>query len=231
MKLRGSLAALAMLAAAGCADTEVDPATRTVALTTTACGDASRTSGVGVIIDDGHVLTTAHTVIGADMIEVMSGEADGATANGETLTATIVALSPQADLAVLEVVGVSGPEVQIGEVAAGDQVVVPAIDAIVTVKRRVEVRIEGVRSLERVERQSIEVDTRVELGESGSGVFTEGGELVGVIYGRSTIHDDRSFAVRSEEIADFLDMAERGEYACDATQHQVVASTANVGSQ
>lgn len=194
---------------------------RAVTVTTTACGHASRTSGAGVIIGDGRVLAAAHVVIGAGSISV---EAVG---GGAPLPATVVRLDPRADLAVLDVAGLSGEPVELSSAETGDRLTVvgggPSGTFEATITRRVEVRIEEVRSTTRSSRRGYEVDRRVALGDSGAGAFDDRGRLVAVIYGRTQSDTGLSFAVRHEEIAEVLADID-SEWSCDPTQHRIVTN-------
>lgn len=205
----------------GGSPSSASPANRVVGIVTTACGHSSATSGTGVIIDDGRVLTTAHTVSGAASVSV--------DASRHRLASTIEVLDFQADLAILRVPGVQAPPIELAEVGTGDSLSMVSAGPLgvvdVTVTRRVEVRIEEVRSNERAARLSIEFDTRVALGDSGAGVYDGDGRLGGVVYGRSQTRADRSFASRSDEIQRVL-ATDPGHYECDPAAHRVIAGVA-----
>lgn len=188
---------------------------RAASVTTTACGVASGTSGSAVLIEEGRALTAAHTVIGAGSVEVDFG--------GVTRTAEIIGLNPRSDLALLEVPGIAAREVLLGEAEAGQQVTyVNGSGDVQTaeVTRRVEIRIEEERSTVRSSRFGFEIDTSVELGDSGAGVFDDRGRLIGVIFGVSLSRDDRSFAVRTQEITELLDTPEE-RFLCNPLDDRV----------
>lgn len=186
-------------------------------VSTTACGNASATSGSAVLIGPGHVLAAAHVVIGATDLSV--------TAAGQTVPAEILRLDTRTDLAMLRVDGLSSSPVRLAEPRPGSMVRVvgagPSGSFDTEVLRRVTIRIEEVRSTVRSSRRGFEIDERVALGDSGAGVFDDDGRLIGLVFGRSTIHDDRSFAVASEEISRLLDSPDV-TYRCDPARHRVV---------
>ncbi len=207
--------ALALLAACTDAD-HANPSEATVVIETTACGHASATSGVGVVLEDGRILTTAHTVSGAGTVHVSGTESD----------ATIVAYDPAADLAVIEAgVGLDGVHLTDAPVEVGDRLRLvrgsEETDVVdVSVLRRIDVRIDGVRTSEIVRRRGFEIDHRVELGDSGAGLFDESGGLVAVVYGRSTAGADRSFTVGVDAVKALLDRP-AATYRCDPENHQI----------
>lgn len=196
---------------------------RAVMVTTTACGHASRTSGAGVIVGSGRVITAAHVIIGAGSI----GVADAAT--GTDLGAvTVLRVNPRSDLALLHVSGATGDPIVTADADQGHGVHAsgggPSGSFVATITRRVEVRIEEVRSTTRSRRFGFEIDRRVELGDSGGGVFNDGGELVGIVFGRSSDRVDASFVVRREEI-ELLLANQDGEdtgWICDPAQNRLV---------
>ncbi len=207
------------LLGAGCSPSAsaIDPGVtweRAVGISTTACGHASKTSGAGVVIEDDRVLASAHVVIGAGTLAV-----DG-------VNAQIVRIDTQADLALLEVPGVTAKAVEFANASRGEQLTIigggPSQRFEVSVIRPVEVRIEEVRSTTRSSRLGYELDTRVALGDSGAGAFNSEGQLVGIVFGRIQREGNRSFIVRSSEIEDFLDTGPDSIYRCDPEQHRVV---------
>lgn len=211
------MAAALIFAACGAED-QTNPVGRVVSLETTACGHASRTTGAGVIVEDGWVLTAAHVVVGATEVEV-------AGVFG-TETAETVVLDTTADLALLRVAGAEASPIELDGASAGDAVqwhIEPEAEpSTLSVLRPVEIRIGGVRSTERISRFGFEFDRRVELGDSGGGVFNADGRLVGVIFGRSTERENRSFAVNHDMIGDVLVADRSGAWSCDPTVHRVV---------
>ena len=213
------------ITAAGCGNQP--PTSRAVSIATTACGHASLTNGVGVVVADGLVLVAAHVVIGATDITVSVDGESGDDEADETLPATIVRLDPRTDLALLAVDGVTAEAVELGFADVGDTVTIiegrsAAASVQVDVVRVVEIRIEEVRSTKRSSRSGYEIDHRVDLGDSGAGVFDDDGRLVGVVFGRIQGDGDRSFVVDANEIDEILYSQPDSSFVCDATQNKVV---------
>lgn len=191
-----------------CTQRELD---RAVSVRTSACGHASGTSGAGVIVDNGLVLVAAHVVIGGTDITV--------SIDGETKMAQIIRLDSRTDLAVLSVQDIEKEPVKLGRVEAGSKVEIvgggPSPEVTVAVSRLVEIRIEEERSSIRSSRDGFEIDHRVELGDSGSGVFDRDGRLVGIVFGRMKSDRDRSFVVDADEISKILYESADQRFVCD----------------
>lgn len=191
---------------------------RAARIETTACGDASRTEGVGVRIGGSSILVNAHVVIGAGSVTVDVGHGP--------IAATIIALDPRSDLAIVEAPGIDAPPIVMTHPVVDDDVsIATAVDEFVTAKilRLVEVRIESVRSTERISRFGFEFDRTVDLGDSGAGVYNQDGHLVGVVFGRSTTRADRSFAVRTSEVEQLL-AQETLKFVCSPAEDRVVTA-------
>lgn len=199
-------------------DASTTPEARAVSLSTTACGHASRTTGSGVIVEDGWVLASAHVVVGAGQVEV--------TGTFGSAVARIAVLDAEADLALLQVAEANASPIEVAGAEVGDTLALggggPSGAITATVLRPVEVRIEGIRSTERTSRLGYEIDARVSLGDSGDGVFDQADALVGVVFGRPLAEENRSFVVRHEEINRVLSADRTGDWSCDPAQHRVV---------
>lgn len=210
------LIAVAAVALNACAGSPID---RAAGIETTACGHASGTSGAGVIVGDEQVLVAAHVVIGAT--EVFVSWTDGKTASGK-----IVRLDTRTDLAIVEVAGVRAERVELATAHVGDVLTMvgggPSAPFKTKVSRKVEIRIEEVRSDVRSSRSGYEIEDRVQLGDSGAGVFNAEGALVGVVFGRPQADLDRSFVVDAEEVDDILNRQVDTIFKCDPSQHQVI---------
>ncbi len=188
----------------------------TALVSTTACGVVSGTTGTAVVLDDSRLLTAAHTVIGAGSVVV--------SIDGVSRPAEIIGLDPRTDLALLDVPGVVASALQLGVAQTGEPVRYANGEGVVRsaeITRRLEIRIEEERSTVRSSRFGFEIDATVELGDSGAGVFDDRGRLIGIIFGRSTTSDDRSFAVRSEEITELLEVPEQ-RFVCNPSEDRVL---------
>jgi S1-C subfamily serine protease len=214
-RLLGGVAFAALMG--GCApDAAVDPESRAVTLRTTACGDASGTTGSGVQLDDRLALTAAHVVAGADEVFLGDDAAEG----------HVVLLDPTRDLALLEFDGDEIAEVELGEVEAGDPVRIVGGSAsgtvAATVARRVVMDIDDVRAATRSERVGYELDALIAGGDSGAGVYAPDGALVGIVFAVPTERDGATFAVGAAEIGAVLESGERSRYVCDPVESQLV---------
>ena len=118
---------------------------------------------------------------------------------------------------------------KLGSVEAGAEVVIvgggPSPAATVTVSRLVEIRIEEERSSVRSSRAGFEIDHRVELGDSGSGVFDSDGKLVGIVFGRMKSDRDRSFVVDADEISKILYESTDQSFECDPDLSKVIVTS------
>ncbi len=189
---------------------------RSVEVTTTACGVASRTNGTAVLFGESHVLTAAHLVIGAGSVSVRI--------DGTELDADVIGLDRRTDLALLDVAGVRSRPLELGNPRAGDAVIFAphgGESQWAEITRTLEIRIEEERSTTRSSRFGFELDTSVSLGDSGSGVYNDNGELLGLIFGRSTTRENRSFAVRSSEIEELLAAPAR-QFVCNPAESQIL---------
>lgn len=197
-----------------------EASTRVVRITTTACGAASRTTGVGVIVDAGVVVTAAHVVAGAGSVQISRGEPD--VADSDSLAADIVVLDRQRDLAVLRAEVESSP-LSRADALAGDMLVAPLPDGSrpsLTVRRRVRITIDDVRGMGRSSRDGYELSTGLVPGDSGAGLFDNQGRLVAVFFSRS-VERAVVYAVSATEVSAVLDAA-RAAHTCDAALSRVV---------
>lgn len=189
---------------------------RAVTVRTTACGDASRTTGTGVIVGRALVLTAAHVVIGAG--EVYVGGADEPS--------PVVLLDRSRDLALLKVPTVDATPVELADAGAGDEVRVVGGSASGTVAGRIErllrMGVDDVRSTSRSVRSGFELDVAIGGGDSGAGVFDADDRLVGIVFAVPSDGSGATFAVDATEIRAVLDAPPTGEHRCDAARSQLV---------
>jgi len=188
---------------------------RAVTITTSVCGDASQTRGTGVVVDEGMVLTAAHVVVGAGDVTVEPG----------SRPAEIIGLDTKRDLAALSLSTEFSPAVGFSTVGDGALVTVVGGAASgsmdVTVERHVTIDIDDVRGTERHERGGYVLAGRIAPGDSGAGLFS-GDSLVGMVFAVLSDGSNRSYAVDSAEIEDFLtDIVVTG-YECDPNLSRVV---------
>lgn len=190
--------AAGLAAAAGCSGQDAaDPAGAVVGVRGVACGEAVR--GVGVVVGDDRVLTSAHVVAGAAEIEI--GGRDG----------LLVAFDPNRDLALVVVAGLGRPAVGLGPVDSGDEGTLLAVDAGANlvrhrfeIRRRIRATGEDIYGADGADRRALEVEVRFAPGWSGSGLFDERGRLVGLAFAESRSRHGVAYAVAASEIEGFL---------------------------
>jgi S1-C subfamily serine protease len=162
--------------------------------------------GSGAIVDEQRVMTSAHTVAGAQEIVVIDFD-------GDRHPAVLVGFDPDKDLAVLSVAGLDGDPLAKRRASGGESGWVLAWDPDegahanpMTVTKRILVSIEDIYVADIVERHAIEIDADVTSGDSGAAVVTQTGEMVGVVYARSRSRP-AGFALDEQEIAAALSTA------------------------
>jgi S1-C subfamily serine protease len=141
-------------------------------------------AGTGIVLtSDGQILTNAHVVSGADTVKV--------TLNGETTAraATVIGVDDSADIALLQVEGVSGlTPATLGSssaLAVGDDVVAigNALDLAggVTVTRGIVSALDRTIDVEnRTLKGLIQTDAAISSGNSGGPLVNSSGEVVGI---------------------------------------------------
>jgi S1-C subfamily serine protease len=180
-----SAAALIPFAAGSSSEPPTVVAVRVVSAT----GEAQRATGT--IVADGKVLTVDHVLDGAQRIEVLGAGA------------TVAERRPGLDLAVLRVPGATGPPVRFAAAATTLRVLVERDGAVqprpASLRRWIIARL--VDQPGRPRRPSLELAARISAGDSGAPVLNRDGELVGVVYARSTRRDGTAYAVRAGELS------------------------------
>lgn len=182
-----------------------------VAVHVAGCGSRDR-RGAGTVIDGaGLVVTAAHVVAGASTTTVVDDDGNG-------YPAEVVFFDPAQDVAALLAPAVvaspaelRGPAAEPGDTGAivvhhsdesdddddGDGSTKSSVASevvAVEVLRTVRIRTTDIYHDADVERPGFEIDASVEPGDSGAMVFLDGGGA-GIVWARSTAHDDRAWAV------------------------------------
>jgi len=225
--------AAAVLSAGGCAGSEqqrdVAPESRAVTIRTTACGDASKTVGSGVMVGDDVVLTAAHVVIGATDVAVQS--AGAAESSG-----VVVALDTVTDLALVQVDAASPvSDVTLTDFVADERATLlggaSSGDVEVDVLRRVLINVDEVRGTSVVQRDGYEVQGAIEGGDSGAGIFDADGALGAMVFaepsrtsGSRAGPTDRLFATSSSAIRTLIERSDRRAHVCDPGSSRLVVS-------
>ena len=185
-------AAFCVLALAGCA---ADPPSAVVGLAVTGCPPGTA-HGSGIFVEPGLVLTSAHVVKGADEITVTNGD--------HSATATVVAFDPEMDLAYLAVAPFAAPVELAGRAdrdavrgAAGTAYVFRDGEVValpVVVRRPIRIHTEDIYIEGDTYRAGLELDAEIRSGDSGGPVLVDG-EVVGVVWARSSKFDRRAYAI------------------------------------
>ena len=215
-----TLVIIIALALASCTSPQpARPAERAVRVDVDACGAASGTTGSGVALGDGRVLTVAHTLARGSDPRVTD-------ASGRTHDAALVAIDLVNDLALLD-----APDLHID---------MPPVFALATVDttgliygaaasgtvgyhvtRVVNLTTEHVLGSDQARRMGYELDADTERGDSGAGVYNEADRLVGIVFAVST-DQSSTWATASSVVEQFLVRAGRGSWQCDPAQSRVV---------
>jgi S1-C subfamily serine protease len=161
--------------------------------------------GGGVVIAPNLIVTNAHVIAGMKMVEVRFP-------GGELVPVEVVGFDANRDLGLLRIEQaglVPAPFIR-GETAATGLLV--AVDTegdrserLFEVVRRILATGDNIYRAPGASRRALELQMHVNRGESGSGIFDEYANLLGVVFAGSRREDGRSYAVTSGEIQDFVD--------------------------
>jgi S1-C subfamily serine protease len=162
-------------------------------------------SGSGWVEARGVVVTNAHVVAGASSVHVI-GQDD------LVYDATVVAFDSQRDVAVLRVPGLPSTVLQQGDaVAAGDPAVVagyPGGGAYTLGSARVRGELEAagtdIYQHNAVVRDVYSLRAIVRPGNSGGPLFDDAGDVVGMVFARSTTDADTGYALTLDELRPVL---------------------------
>ena len=168
------------------------------------CG--SDAEGSGWVAAGERVVTNAHVVAGSAQLYVQRG------GTGELLPAELVVFDPARDLAVLEVPGLGIDPLPLGTaLAAGDPAVVagyPENGAYTVGSARVREVVDAmgrdIYEQDAVTREIYSLRSIVRPGNSGGPLFDVDGDVVGVVFARSTIDGETGYAMTLDEIAPVL---------------------------
>jgi S1-C subfamily serine protease len=159
-------------------------------------GPAERATGT--VVGHDRVLTVDHVLRRGARIAV--------DAEGVRRTATVLLRRPDLDVALLAVPGAAGPAVGAGDAGEDLRVLLERDGAVharaAVLRRRVVARLVDQRG--RPRRPSLELAVAVEAGDSGAPVVDADGDLVGVVYARSTRRDGTAYAVRGPGLRQLL---------------------------
>ncbi|HUP76651.1 MAG TPA: MarP family serine protease [Acidimicrobiales bacterium] len=186
------------------AHTELDAATiarvatSVVRIEGVACRVAK--SGTGFIVDDALVVTNAHVVAGERTTSVRRDD-------GRRLSATVVALDPNRDLALLSVSGLGRAALPVGESSHrgsggvfGHPEGGPLRIAPFAVARRVTALGRDIYGATAVQRDVLELAADLRHGDSGAALVNAQGEVVGVAFALSEDQAGVAYALATTEL-------------------------------
>ena len=184
-----------------------------VLITSIGCKSAP-THTVGTVIGDGLVLTVAHGVAGQTTTFIT-------TASGQVLNAKVAAIDVNLDLALLYIEqteltkdlvplkfadAVAGTNAYFVAYQDSSQVVRAA-----KIKRRLVINTQDIYLKSDVSRPSIEVETRVVVGNSGGPLINHKDEIVGLVWATSRSEKNLAWATRIEAVDKLLAMISAGD--------------------
>jgi S1-C subfamily serine protease len=168
----------------------------TVKILGAACGDEQE--GSGFVVGHGLVVTNAHVVAGESATQVV--------VNGASYAATVVLFDPKFDLAILRTGAPLGAALTIDpdQVPRGTQAAIlgypedgPLTIGAAGVTAEVTAVGRDIYNQGAVTRGVYALDATVRPGNSGGPVVIAGGEVVGVVFSRSTVYSNVGYALTS----------------------------------
>lgn len=165
-------------------------------------------SGSGWVEASGVVVTNAHVVAGSSSVEVVSQD-------DRSYQASVVAFDPDRDVAVLRVPGLGAPALRMGgTMAAGDPAVVAGFPGggpytVGGARIRGELTAAGtdIYQHDAVIRDVYSLRAIVRPGNSGGPLFDDRGDVVGMVFARSTTDADTGYALTLGEVRPVLSTA------------------------
>jgi S1-C subfamily serine protease len=168
----------------------------TVKILGAACGDEQE--GSGFVVGRGLVVTNAHVVAGESATQVVVG--------GSSYPATVVLFDPEFDLAVLRTGAPLGPALRIDpdQVPRGTQAAIlgypedgPLTVGSAGVSAEITAGGRDIYNKGAVTRGVYALEADVRPGNSGGPVVIAGGQVVGVVFSRSTVYANMGYALTS----------------------------------
>jgi S1-C subfamily serine protease len=174
-----------------------DPAiSSTVKILGAACGDEQE--GSGFVVGHGLVATNAHVVAGESDTQVV--------VDGTSYSGTVVLFDPAFDLAILRTNAPLGPVLTLdpNEVARGTQAAIlgypedgPLTVGGAGISAQITALGKDIYNQGAVTRSVYSLSANVRPGNSGGPLVVAGGEVVGVVFSRSTVYPDVGYALAS----------------------------------
>ena len=160
-----------------------------------ACGKSS--VGLGVLIEEG-ILTNAHVIAGTEKLEVI--DFNGGRNTTYPINAdfeTDLALLKGPDLSVTPLQIAEPKENQRGSILVGGQGFVETIP--VTLLRLLNIVIADIYGEGKHTRSGLELSADVAAGDSGGPIINAKGQVIGLIFSRSTTQNEISYGISSTE--------------------------------
>jgi S1-C subfamily serine protease len=165
------------------------------------------TQGSGWVMSEGRVVTNAHVVAGTERVVVQIGGV------GEAYQADVVAFDPARDVAVLKVDELPAEPLIVGnELDTGDSAVVagfpsggPYTLSPSRVRETVSARGLDIYDQSTVVREIYSLRGIVRPGNSGGPMLDSSGNVVGLVFAKSTTDDNTGYALTMDEIAPVLE--------------------------
>jgi len=174
-----------------------DPAiSSTVKILGAACGDEQE--GSGFVVGHGLVATNAHVVAGESDTQVV--------VDGTSYSGTVVLFDPAFDLAILRTNAPLGPVLMLdpNDVARGTQAAIlgypedgPLTVGGAGISAQITALGKDIYNQGAVTRSVYSLSANVRPGNSGGPLVVAGGEVVGVVFSRSTVYPDVGYALAS----------------------------------
>jgi S1-C subfamily serine protease len=184
-------------------------------------------TGSGAVIDGNRILTNAHVVQYASQVQIQANRA------GDKLLATVVAVAPGIDLAVLAVddpaffaehaplVRASAlPDIKEAVLAYG----FPTGGTALSITKGIVSRIEFMEYSGLVSGLRIQIDAAINPGNSGGPVMVDD-KMIGLAFG--TLGNNIGYIIPNEEIELFLDDVADGHYDGKPAMHDVLQTLEN----
>jgi S1-C subfamily serine protease len=186
-------------------------------------------TGSGVVIDGKRILTNAHVIAYASLVQVQ------ANGSGDKVNARVVAIAPGIDLAVLQLEDESFfarhppmarantlPEVKEGVLAYG----FPTGGSSMSITKGIVSRIEYAAYNFPVAGLRIQIDAAINAGNSG-GPAVVGDKMIGLAYSRLSNAQNIGYIIPNEEIELFLADVADGRYDGKPTLHDEMQTLEN----
>ena len=202
MRLLPAAVALALaLSACGSGPTQAPSpsiVSATAGITSEGC-EATTERGVGVLLENGMVLTSAHVVAGTTIIRV--------TVEGREHEARVLAFDPFQDLAVLKIM-TEQQGLRLGEIDPGTTAWILTFDHLageplpepVEVARHLRASITDIYQQEEVTRKVLEIAGEVEVGDSGSALVDVDGNVGGIVFASARPANTSGFVLDIEPL-------------------------------